>query len=145
MKRTLFIIACMLTSLTMPAQESDTDDFDYLPFVDAGKSWFVACSTPGQNAIDKVGYYIPLGIEEVNEDGKAYYKMKAFTNNTTETGTYLIREEDRKVYLFDTDTQKEYLMFDYFLKAGDTYDTYSSEYQRLDDGAPILSSPYIAL
>ena len=153
MKRTLFIFACMLTSLTMPAQESDTNDSDYLPFVDAGKSWFVASSTPGQDAIDKVGYYIPLGIEEVNEDGKAYYKMKAFTNNTTETGTYLIREEDRKVYLFDTDTQKEYLMFDYFLKAGDTYDTYSSEYQRMvryevfsvgdyTEGPKILSSYY---
>ena len=153
MKRTLFIFACMLTSLTMPAQESDTNDSDYLPFVDAGKSWFVASSTPGQDAIDKVGYYIPLGIEEVNEDGKAYYKMKAFTNNTTETGTYLIREEDRKVYLFDTDTHKEYLMFDYFLKAGDTYDTYSSEYQRMvryevfsvgdyTEGPKILSSYY---
>lgn len=131
----------------------DIPQNDYIPFVDAGKSWIVASSTPGQNAIDKVGYYIPLGIEEVNEDGKAYYKMKAFTNNTTETGTYLIREEDRKVYLFDTDTQREYLMFDYFLKAGDTYDTYSSEYQRMvryevfsvgdyTEGPKILSSYY---
>ena len=131
MKQSLLFLACVLASLAMPAQESYTDDFDYLPFVDAGKSWLVARSTLGQDAIDEVQYYIPLGLEEVNGDGKAYYKMNAFINNTTEAGTYLIREEDRKVYLFDTDTQKEYLMFDYSLKAGDTYETYSYEYHKM--------------
>ena len=131
MKQSLLFLACVLASLAMPAQESYTDDFDYLPFVDAGKSWLVARSTLGQDAIDEVQYYIPLGLEEVNGDGKAYYKMNAFINNTTEAGTYLIREEDRKVYLFDNDTQKEYLMFDYSLKAGDTYETYSYEYHMM--------------
>ena len=110
--------------------ESDIN-MDYLPFVDGGKSWYVARSIPGQDAIDEVEYYIPQGIEEVNGDGKAYYRMKAFINNTTETGTYLIREENRKIYLFDTDRQEEHLMFDYSLKAGDTYETYSPEYQKM--------------
>jgi hypothetical protein len=42
-----------------------------------------------------------------------------------------LREEDRKVYFFDNDTQKEYLMFDYSLKAGDTYETYSYDEQKM--------------
>ena len=128
MKRTFLFMTYVLASVMMYAQEESNE---YLPFVDAGKYWFVARSVPGQDAIDEVGYYIPLGMEEINSDGKAYYKMKAFVNNTTEKGTYLIREENRKVYLFDTDTQKEYLMFDYSLKAGDTYEVYSVEYQKM--------------
>ena len=62
MKQSLLFLACVLVSLAMPAQESYTDDFDYLPFVDAGKSWLVARSTLGQDAIDEVQYYIPLGL-----------------------------------------------------------------------------------
>ena len=133
MKRAFLFMTCLVASLAMSAQGSDTY-FDYIPFVKEGKVWHVARSTPGQVAIDEVEYYIPQGIEEIEEvngNGKAYYKMKAFTNNTTETGMYLIREEDRKVYLFDTNTQKEYLMFDYSLKAGDTYETYSYDSRKV--------------
>ena len=147
MKRTLFFIASLLASITMQAQDGANS---YIPFVDAGKTWQVVCSTPGHNEIDEVTYYIPLGTEMVN--GKTYYKMMAFINNTTESGAYLIREEDCKVYIFDTDLQKEYLMFDYSLKAGDTFETYSVEYKNtvkyevysVDDytEGPVVSSFY---
>ena len=43
----------------------------------------------------------------------------------------LLREENRKVYLFDSNMQKEFLVFDYSLKAGDTYETYSYDEQRM--------------
>jgi hypothetical protein len=132
MKRTLLFIAFVLTSLTISAHESYTDDFDYLPFVEEGKRWYVARFTPGHDDMDEIEYYIPVApfaVEKIS--GINYYKMKAIINNSTEIETYLIREEDRKVYLFDTDTQKEYLMFDYSLKAGDTYETYSYEYHKM--------------
>ena len=126
MKRTLFIIACMLTSMTMLAQEESNN---YIPFVDGGKSWIVARSTLLLDTFDEVEYRIPQGIEK-DVNGKAYYKMKAFINNTTELGTYLIREENRKVYQYDPDLKFEFLLFDYSLKEGDTYETYSYEEQK---------------
>lgn len=98
---------------------------DYLPFVEIGKQWHVARFTPGHNDMDVVDYCIPQGIEEIN--GNNYYKMKAILNNTTEIETYLIREENRKVYLYDPDLKMEYLMFDFSLKEGDIYESYSNE------------------
>ena len=98
---------------------------DYIPFVERGKQWHVARFTPGHNDMDVVDYCIPQGIEEIN--GNNYYKMKAILNNTTEIETYLIREENRKVYLYDPDLKMEYLMFDFSLKEGDIYESYSNE------------------
>ena len=89
----------------------------------------VARLMPGHADIDEVGYFISQGVEEVM--GKGYYTMKVSVNHQAEPGAYLIREEDRKVYIFDTGTQKEHLVFDYALKAGDTYEAYSDEYQTM--------------
>ena len=126
MKRTLLFMACMLSSIMMLAQQ---DSDSYVPFVDGGKSWIVARSTLLLDTFDEVEYCILQGIEE-DVNGKAYYKMKAFINNTTELGTYLIREENRKVYQYDPDLKFEFLLFDYSLKEGDTYETYSYEEQK---------------
>ena len=104
-------------------EKETTNDSDYLPFVDRGKRWIVTRSTPGRDDIDEVEYYIPQYVEKV--DGKDYYKMRTTTGNNTETETYLIREENQKVYYYDPDLQMEYLAFDYSLKEGDTYETYS--------------------
>ncbi len=101
------------------------DDSDYLPFVDRGKRWIVTRATPGRDGIDEVEYSIPLDVEEV--DGKDYYRMKTVNTNNTETETYLIREESQKVYYYDPDLKMEFLAFDYSLKEGDTYETYSYE------------------
>ena len=104
-------------------QEPSKPNDDYLPFVDKGKRWIVTRATPGRDGIDEVEYSIPLDVEKV--DGKDYYKMRTTTGNNTETETYLIREENQKVYYYDPDLQMEYLAFDYSLKEGDTYETYS--------------------
>ena len=66
------------------------------------------------------------------KDGKTYLKM--YRTEDVLTVVYdagLLREENRKVYFFDDNTQKEYLMFDYSLKAGDTYETYSLDEQKM--------------
>lgn len=124
MKRTLLFIACVLASLTMLAQE-----YDYIPFVKAGKRWHVV-----RSEFDK-GYHFDqftLMNEEVEKAGKTYfgmYRTEDLLAVVYDAG--LLREEDRKVYFFDSDMQKEFLLFDYSLKTGDTYETYSYEEQKM--------------
>ena len=105
--------------------ENDTDDSDYIPFVEENKQWHVARFTPGRKNMEEVDYYIPQGVEEIN--GNEYYKMKAIVNNTTEIETYLVREEKRKLYLYNPDLETEFLVFDFSLKEGDIYEGYSDE------------------
>ena len=97
----------------------------YIPFVEEGKQWHVARFTPGRKNMEEVDYYIPQGVEEIN--GNEYYKMKAIVNNTTEIETYLVREEKRKLYLYNPDLETEFLVFDFSLKEGDIYEGYSDE------------------
>ena len=127
MKRTVLFIACVLASVTMQAQRSSY--FDYLPFVEDGKKWNVTrLNTDLSNHID---CYM-LVNEKVVKEGKTYMKMYRSEDDLTVVyDAGLLREENRKVYFFDTDMQKEYLMFDYSLKAGDTYETYSPEYHKI--------------
>ena len=131
MKRTLLFITCMLASMAMLAQGSyvEDSDFEYLPFVKGGKKWNVIRS-------DFYGSYhfdqFTLMNEATVKDGKTYMKMHRSEDDMTVVyDAGLLREEDRKVYFFDSDTQKEYLMFDYSLKAGDTYETYSYDEQKM--------------
>ena len=126
MKRTLLFMTCMLASLTMLAQKTQND---YIPFVEMGKQWHIVRSD-----FDEGSHFeqYTLRNEEVVKDGKTYLKMyrtEDGLNTLYDAG--LLREEDRKVYFFDNDTQKEYLMFDYSLKAGDTYETYSYDEQKM--------------
>ena len=111
------------------AQDNNTNGSDYLPFVKAGKKWNVIRSD-----FDG-GYhheYYRLMNEEIVKDGKTYMKMYRSEDDLDVVyDTGLFREEDRKVYFFDDDTQKEYLMFDFSLQAGDTYETYSYNDQKM--------------
>ena len=126
MKRTLIFMACILASVVMQAQEESND---YIPFVQNDKVWHVVRSAFNE------GYHFEqymLSGEEVVKDDKTYMKMYRSENNLTAIyDAALLREESRKVYIFDTDRQKEFLMFDYSLKAGDTYETYSYDEQKM--------------
>ena len=124
MKRTLLLITCVLASITMFAQEGA---IDYLPFVEKLKSWEVVRTTLGQDKIDYISY-VWYGSEEIG--GKNYNKVKAF-NGRTELESYFLREENRKVYMYDTDNNFEFLVFDYSLKEGDTYETYSYDESKM--------------
>ena len=124
MKRTLLFIACMLASLTMLAQE-----YDYIPFVKAGKRWNVIRSD-----FDGGYHHICYRLmnEKVEKAGKTYMKMyRSEDDMAVVSDAGLLREEDRKVYFFDSDMQKEFLLFDYSLKTDDTYETYSYEEQKM--------------
>ena len=131
MKRILLFIACMLTSSVMSAQGNDRDNsyFDYLPFVKEGKKWTVFRSSFGGEYHYE---YIQLANEDVEKAGKTYMKMYWNEDDLAEIyDERLLREENRKVYLFDSDMQNEFLLFDYSLKAGDTYETYSYDDQKV--------------
>ncbi len=123
MKRTLLFLTCVLASMMVSAQGSNADYFDYIPFVEKGKTWHVV--NPSANRSYHFEQYM-LTNEEVVENGKTYVKM-----NLNADGSFvlydaaLLREENRKVYLFIPSAQKEILVFDYSLKAGDTYEGYS--------------------
>ncbi len=124
MKRTLLFLTCMLASLTMLAQE-----YDYIPFVKAGKKWNVIRSD-----FDRGYHHVSYRLmdEKVEKAGKTYMKMyRSEDDMAAVSDAALLREEDHKVYFFDSDMQKEFLLFDYSLKAGDTYETYSYDEQKM--------------
>ena len=126
MKRTLLFIACVLTSMMMSAQESSY--FGYVPFVKDGKKWHVV-----RSEFDRGNHFkrYMFTNEEVIKGGKTYMKMYRKEDDLAVVyDAGLLREENRKVYFFDNDTQKEYLMFDYSLKEGDSYETYSYDEQK---------------
>ena len=115
--------------VALSPQDSNTIGFDYLPFVKAGKKWNVIRSD-----FDG-GYhheYYRLMNEEIVKDGKTYMKMYRSEDDLDVVyDTGLFREEDRKVYRFDDERQEEHLMFDFSLQAGDTYETYSYNDQKM--------------
>lgn len=112
--------------LEYKTEGEETDDSDYIPFVEKGKQWHVVRSDCNSGS-PIVHYEKYMLNEEVVKDGKTYLKMYRSEDDLTvlyESG--LLREEDRKVYIYDADMQEEHLIFDYSLKVGDTYEAYSS-------------------
>ena len=102
---------------------------DYRPMVEEGKVWKVFRSIIGSNP-----HFVQFTLtnEEVVKDGKTYWKMYGSEDDATVVyDAGLLREEDHKVYIYDTNLQEEYLMFDYSLKEGDTYQTYSYDEQKM--------------
>ena len=106
----------------------ETED-DYRPFVVKGKKWKVILSNFDG---DYFRIYYELTNDKVEKAGKTYMKMCRYGDGyqvISDEG--LLREENRKVYFFDSDMQKEFLLFDYSLKTGDTYETYSYDEQKM--------------
>jgi hypothetical protein len=121
MKRAFLFMTCLMASLAMSAQGSDTY-FDYIPFVKEGKAWHVVSFSFDRSC--RFTQY-KLTNEKVVKNGKTYIKMDLNSDGMIVYDAALLREENRKVYRFDPDLQKEVLLFDYSLKAGDTYEAYS--------------------
>lgn len=121
MKRAFLFMTCLMASLAMSAEGSDTY-FDYIPFVKEGKSWHVVSFSFDRSCCFT---QYKLTNEKVVKNGKTYIKMDLNSDGMIVYDAALLREENRKVYRFDPDLQKEVLLFDYSLKAGDTYEAYS--------------------
>ena len=125
MKRTLLFISCMLAALTMSAQENPND---YIPFVELGKQWYMVSHNGNPSS---PGFYLRHWMsEEVERDGKIYAHTFILANklNTNEQNTWhdcgLFREENRRVYKFDEEAGRDFILYDFSLKEGDvfTYD-----------------------
>ena len=127
MKRTLLVISCVLASLAMLAQGNDMGYFEYIPFVKKGKQWHVVQNDFGYNC--RFDHYMING--EVVKNGKTYLRMSSSEDDLAVADDEgLLREEDRKVYFIGPDMQ-EFLLFDYSLKTGDTYETYSYDHHKM--------------
>ena len=129
MKRTLLFIVCVLASLAMSAEGINFDNFYYVSFVKGGKQWHLV-----ESGMDQYMVKYMLSNEPVIEEatGKSYFKFyRSVGDMAAVYDVGLVREEDHKVYFYDTDAKKEFLMFDFSLKEGDTYETYSYEYQQM--------------
>ena len=142
MKRSLLFIACVLASITMQAQENPND---YIPFVEKGKTWQVVSSPIHYEHYYHFYTYWMNDEEEI--DGKTYFLVKSREDGHSEG---LFREENRRVYKYDQLWGKEFMLYDFSLKEGDTF-TYEREpdYPEnfkvlkqgwLEDG-PIIASP----
>ena len=115
---------CIFSAEDFNALTTPTDDC--LPFVELGKSWHGVSSTFPQEKIKEWDFCIQqVKEEEANIEGKpegqTYMKLADF----------LIREENHKVYLYHPYINVEFLMFDFSLKEGDTYETYSISDQEI--------------
>ena len=128
------LVSCQINGRVYTQQEllgivsKTTPQEEYIPFVKAGKKWNVIRSD-FDGGYHHVNYR--LMNEKVEKAGKTYMKMyRSEDDMAVVYDAGLLREENRKVYLFDSDMQKEFLMFDYSLKAGDTYETYLYDEQK---------------
>ncbi|MBR5038503.1 MAG: leucine-rich repeat domain-containing protein, partial [Prevotella sp.] len=98
------------------------ENSDYLPFVEVGKEWHMVVSRIGQYRFMEY----TLSNETLIEDatGKTYFRMYSKDGDAVHDMGFF-REEDRKVYYLEPNSTKEILLFDYSLKVGDTYETYT--------------------
>ena len=73
-----------------------------------------------------------MSNETVTEDatGKTYFRLYSSEGEVVHD-LGLLREEDRKVYYIEPSMSKENLLFDYSMKAGDTYETYSYDEEKM--------------
>ena len=127
-------------------EKETTDDSDYLPFVELGKQWHVTNT-------DSYPYnrlYCFSMHKEVERNGKTYVHT-CYSDDEKNNHYYeLLREENKRVYKYDELEEKEYLVYDFSLKEGDTFTYelmthYPVEWKVLkqgwlEDGPDIVSS-----
>ena len=154
MMRNIFLALLMMTtlSLSMNGQEAD----DYKPFVetiDIGtfypdywvKEWKVVhteyAKEPSPAFVDYAFWLsdnysfdrYDLMNEKMLANGNLYYKMNVYSRSHSQRTVWL-REDNRKVYVYSEADEKEYLLYDFSLKEGDTcafYDIDSGEMVQL--------------
>jgi len=117
MKRTLFIITCVLASVMMWAQGESND---YLPFVELGKQWHVVSNPTNPYVTCSLERYEMYKEEE--RDGKTYVQTYLLNDKLcTYREEGLFREENRRVYKYDEAAGRDIMLYDFSLKEGDTF------------------------
>ncbi|MBR2237454.1 MAG: hypothetical protein IJ887_06215 [Prevotella sp.] len=111
---------CIFTADDFNDLTNTKPEDDYIPLVKEGKQWHMVVSKGDE--VNMLKYM--LTNEEVVKDGKTYFKLYSSSGEVVHNEG-LLREEDKKVYFYDSDMQEEFLLFDYSLKPGDTFETFS--------------------
>ncbi len=103
---------------------------DYLPFVEKWKQWHVLGFNVGDNSTETnyffesrevtIGEHTYLNLYEADSYHSIFYLDDNVEIDAPSLG--LFREEDRRVYLYDQETEQEYCVYDFTLKVGDTFD-----------------------
>ena len=112
--------------VALTAQENDTNDSDYIPFVEAGKQWHVVISYAYEN-INASPYYGGSHskyrmYEEVERNGKTYlHAARILIAECENQDAGLYREENRRVFKYDEATGRDIMLYDFSLKEGDTF------------------------
>ena len=111
-----------------PLPEQSSDNYDYIPFVELGKQWHVVSNVTYPYSPSHSERYAMFA--EVERDGKTYAHIGLFddgvdTEEFKDAG--LIREENRRVYMYDEKAGRDVLMYDFSLKEGDTF-TYEFDF-----------------
>lgn len=109
-------------------QGDETDDSDYIPFVELGKQWHVVSNASYPYSPSRYERYDMFA--EVERDGKTYVHI-GLIDDGVDTEEFkdagLFREENRRVYKYDGKAGRDVLMYDFSLKEGDTF-TYEFDY-----------------
>ena len=118
MNRGLLIIASALFL--------NTYSQDYRPLVEEGKMWTVVDVEDSKDAeryFDFTVYrYLLRGDSVV--DGHTWKRLVAVDDDGNETFLHLLREQERKVYVFDQKEKKECMIFDFGLHENDSVSLY---------------------
>ena len=101
-------------------QEPSKPQNDYIPFVEMGKQWHVVSNASYPYSSSRFERYNMF--EEVERNGKTYVHTGLCDEVLAiwqDAGLY--REENRRVYKYDETAGREFMMYDFSLKAGDTF------------------------
>ena len=83
----------------------------------------------GQHTV--TDYSFSDALEYISHDGHEYFKLVAWSDNKlTEVGE--LREEKQRVYLYDTEAGKEYLIYDFSLKEGDRFEPEYGDFEHCE-------------
>ena len=96
---------------------------EYTPFVEKGKHWHVLAFNVSSGFMEDDFYF---GSEEEAIGEHAYLtmygnKLDVLSANSERITVGLFREEGKRVYLYDRETEKEYCVYDFTLEVGDTF------------------------
>ncbi len=122
MEKILAFLFCIFSVVsTMRAEE-------YTPFVEEGKHWHVLgfCFGPYFQEDDfcfgrkreTIGEHAYLPLYK----GDPYEVIYAYDGEITAPSLGLFREEGKRVYLYDRETEREYCVYDFTLEEGDIFD-----------------------
>ena len=123
MKRIVLFAMLCLSAWIMQAQQDST----YHAFVERGKSWCVH-GFNAENFHTVTNYYFSLEKNYFERNGHEYFEMCSRTDNGEETSVGLFREEDYRVYLYEEEAGREYLIYDFNLQVGDRFEPEYGDY-----------------